>query len=149
MKFKNSASLDGARTEIVAAAGKVRTYLWNIGVELLITRGTEPATDDRAHHNKSKHSLGEAFDFSLGDFPEQYEREQLRRNLQDYLGKDFDVQLHEHFMHVEYDPKSELQYKIKRNSRTAATIIETIGKLVTSIIPFYDSIRSLWKRLRG
>lgn len=148
MRFKQGATLEGAKPEILKAAEIVRSHLWDMGIELVITSGTEGDVSDGVHKKTSKHYTGEAFDFRIWQFKES-QLPLVVSNLQRKLGKDYDVVLEKTHIHVEYDPKTKAQARVKEATRTAKTVIDTIGGLLTALIPFYQTFKNLWKKIRG
>lgn len=100
MILKPGVKISGVRPETVFAIS-VAGRIWDRhGKELVIT-----SVKDGKHKTGSKHYSGDAFDGRTRyfDVPEQ---EEIKAELINALGPDFDVVLHKTHMHVEFHPKN-------------------------------------------
>lgn len=69
------------------------------GYEVVITSGTEGA-----HSRGSEHYVGHALDFRTAGIPSD-QAEEIRAEIANRLGPDFDVLLEVDHLHAEFDPK--------------------------------------------
>lgn len=103
MNIKDGASIEGCQWQMFHAAIVAEQIYKKFGAECVITAGT-----DGKHMEKSLHYVGKALDLRTNNVPGR--ALQLKVELQQALGKDYDVVLeavgtpNEH-CHVEYDPR--------------------------------------------
>ncbi len=109
MKIKEGASLKGVQWQMFYAAIICEGVLIKNGFELIITSGTDgqhgcgPSKPGKAEDH-TLHDDGLALDFRHRHIPVQM-HEDVRRDMKEALGPDYDVVREKDHFHVEYDPK--------------------------------------------
>ena len=98
MRLKKGVRIRGLRPEVVLAAFMANEVCEKLGVEMVITSGTEGK-----HSWGSLHYSGCAFDFRKWNFSDN--GVEARKMLSEKLGKEFDVVLERTHIHVEFQPK--------------------------------------------
>jgi len=99
--IKRGVALAGLRPEIVLACFVVFPLLEEWGQRLRITSGTERAV---GRVKRTLHIVGHALDFGLENMTPS-ERDELRDQVGDALGDEFDVLIAYNRLHVEYQPE--------------------------------------------
>lgn len=99
MKLKPGVRILGLRPELMVAVVAAESIWSKKGVEAVITSGV-----DGTHSKGSLHYKGLALDFRVNTLPAGTWQE-VRNELADALGGDFDVVLEKDHIHVEFDPK--------------------------------------------
>ncbi len=97
MKFKVGVSIAGVRPEISIALQVVEPILEKYGQEAVIT-----SCMDGKHKRASAHYTGRAVDLRIWDITD---KRKCVLDMQDALGKDFDVIMESDHIHLEFDPK--------------------------------------------
>lgn len=155
MILKKGVSLEGVTEVTRKAIEDVDLVYRHSGIKLVITSGTEGHDGDGIHKKGSKHYTGEAFDCRTFNIPGTHQAKMdIYNTIKRVLGKDFDVVLEKDHIHVEFDPKSKIGQMTRATKRVlttqhdAVTLINLIGKIITTLIPFYDQIKNLFKKYR-
>lgn len=155
MRLKKGASLEGVTDITAKAIEDVDLVYKNSSIMLWVTSGTEGYDGDGVHGKGSKHYSGEAFDCRTRNIPGDHRAKvEIFHTIKRVLGKDFDVILEKDHIHVEYDPKSKVGQVARATKRVlttqhdAVTFIQLIGKIVTTLIPFYSQLKKLFGKYK-
>lgn len=102
MKIKQGVTISGIQPEILMAACIIDTlYSQEYGRPEGVTI---TSITDGKHKTGSKHYIGQAIDCRTHYFDKQTKHE-LKRDIANALGAEFDVVLEKTHIHVEFDPK--------------------------------------------
>tara|TARA_R110000850_G_scaffold44057_2_gene112554 strand:- start:3402 stop:3872 length:471 start_codon:yes stop_codon:yes gene_type:complete len=155
MRLKKGASLEGVTDITRKAIEQVNDVYANSTIMLWVTSGTEGFDGDGVHGAGSKHYTGEAFDCRTRNIPGGLPGQtQIYSTIKRVLGSDFDVILEKDHIHVEYDPKTKIGQMTRATKRvlttqqSAVTLINLIGKIVTTLIPFYSQLKKLFGKFK-
>ena len=155
MILKKGASLEGVTDITKKAIEDVDLVYKHSGIILVITSGTEGFDGDGVHGKGSKHYSGEAFDCRTRNIPGAHSAKMaIVDAIKRVLSKDFDIILEKDHIHVEYDPKTKIGQMTRATKRVlttqhdAVTFINLIGKIITTLIPFYDQIKKLFGKYK-
>ena len=100
--IKPGVDLRGLSPQMALAATIIHGAYSQYRCNLVITSG-----GDGEHMKGSKHYTGEALDFRTHDVPHGY-LEHVENAARAALGEQFDVVAHDDHLHVEFDPKGDL-----------------------------------------
>lgn len=155
MRLKKGVSLEGVTDITRKAIEEVDRIYKHSGLMLWITSGTEGHDGDGVHKKGSKHYTGEAFDCRTRNIPGSLQaKKDIEKTIKRALGEDFDVVLEKDHIHVEYDPKTKIGQMTRATKRVlttqhdAVTLINLIGQIITTLIPFYGQLKKLFGKYK-
>ena len=100
MRLKSGVRVLGTRPETIVAMQATAGVLRRHDLEFVVT-----SIMDGRHSRSSRHYTGEAFDFRTRHMGQGMPG-QVKAELAEALGEDYDVVLEATHIHVEYDPKT-------------------------------------------
>ena len=100
MKIKKGAMINGIHPEIVLGFTVANAVYEEYGLDCVLTSGT-----DGKHGTASLHYVGYAFDIRTRDFDSEEDTINAAKDIQERLGKQFDVVVESNHMHIEFQPK--------------------------------------------
>lgn len=104
LSIKPGVTIHGLQPQMVLAVIATHAIYASMGVELVITAG-----NDGKHMQGSKHYSGNAIDIRTYNLPDpKRNAPEIVRQLQQDLGRDYDVIFEGDHIHIEYDPKHPL-----------------------------------------
>jgi len=102
MRFKAGVSVVGLQPQIALALSVAESVYEDYDTELVVT-----SCNDGQHSYSSLHWSGNAADIRTKSLPKELWHS-VHSQLQEALGRDYDVVLESDHIHVEYQPKSPL-----------------------------------------
>lgn len=142
-----------ASDDIIKAANIAESVYRSFGHSLWITSATEGHANDGVHSKNSKHYEGNAIDLRTRNVSGGINAlNDICDEIRILLGDDYDVIRESDHIHIEYDPKSVMTKlgrtteRVLTTQRDAVSLIQTIGRIVTTLIPFYNQIKALFKK---
>lgn len=103
-RIKKGVSIRGLHPQMLVAWDAVEEVYDEYNVDAVLTSAV-----DGTHSLGSLHYVGYAIDTRTRDFPTQAQKQEARDKIAEILGAEFDVVLEANHIHIEFQPKGQVE----------------------------------------